>query len=88
MLWDASLLLMKVERICYVCRVKHERSDLIRVYREKKSDGSFTYKIDRVGNANGRGCHICKGCVEQAKKKRVLNRSFKTNVPQEIYDQL
>lgn len=74
-----------VERICYVCRVKHNRDELIRVARIKNADKSYDYI---VGGKEGRGCHIHPECVEKAKKTRALNRSFKTNVPQEIYDQL
>ena len=59
----------------------------IRVGREKTSDG-FRYFVDRVGNANGRGAYVCHGCLEIAIKKRALNRSFKTNVPNEVYEEL
>ena len=51
-------------------------------------DGKYHYFIDHVGNANGRGAYVCKSCVNQCVKKRQLNRSFKGNVPQEIYDEL
>ena len=77
-----------IERICYVCRERFERAGLIRVFRVKNPDGSYKYGIDEIGNANGRGAHICRECIPKAKKTRALNRSFKANVPQSIYDDL
>jgi len=71
------------ERICCVCRTLGCVSWHIRVAR---IDGKF--KIDKDGNANGRGCYICKNCIDDCIKKRALNRSFKTQVPDEIYQQL
>ena len=76
------------ERICCTCRKLGPVSDRIRVGRSKNVDGSYTYFIDERGNANGRGAYICKSCIPDAIKKRALNRSFKSQVPQEIYDQL
>jgi len=46
------------------------------------------YVVDEKGNANGRGCRICPNCVEKAIKTRALNKSFKANVPNEIYETL
>jgi len=71
----------KKERICYVCRKKMPFNELIRVARIEGN-----YMIDTKGNANGRGCHICPKCVPQAIKAKSLNRSYKTRVPDEIYD--
>ena len=75
------------ERICCVCRTKDDSKTRIRVARHKK-DGSYAYIIDKTGNANGRGAYICFSCVDVAIKKRALNRTFKGQVPQEIYDEL
>jgi len=74
-----------VERICFVCRTKHDRSQLVRVFRVKNTDGTYRFGI---GANEGRGCHIHKECIEKAIKSRALNRSFKGNVPQEIYAEL
>jgi len=90
------------ERMCCVCRTKHpvapavrhpsgaEGNSLIRIAREKQSDGTYKFFIDSVGNANGRGAHVCKlpACIEKCIKTRALNRSFKTNIPTEIYDEV
>lgn len=80
---------MAKERICFVCREKKPMNALIRVARVRQPDG-FRYFIDTAGNANGRGCHICRNaaCIEKAIKTRALNRSYKGNVPSEIYDLL
>ena len=71
------------ERICFVCRQLKTVDTLIRIARIEGK-----YLIDEVGNKNGRGCHICPQCVEKAIKTRALNKSFKSNVPQEIYEAL
>ena len=76
------------ERICCVCRQKGSVSDRIRIYREKQPDNTYIYQIDNKGNANGRGAYLCKTCIPNAIKKRTLNRSFKTNLPNEIYTEL
>jgi len=71
------------ERMCCVCRTRKPITELIRVARIEGK-----YIIDEKGNANGRGCHICQKCVPQAIKSRALNKSFKTKIPDEIYDTL
>ena len=55
---------------------------------QAQGSSQYRYFIDERGNANGRGAYVCKTCIPQAVKKRQLNRSFKGNVPQEIYDTL
>ena len=71
------------ERICLVCRRRDVASNRIRVARV---DGEFF--VDRVGNMNGRGAYVCVSCIPSAIKKKSLNRSFKTNVPPNIYEEL
>jgi len=73
----------KKERICYVCRQLKTTDTLIRIAR---IDGK--YIIDEKGKAGGRGCHICPNCAPQAIKNKALHKSYKGNVPQEIYDAL
>ena len=70
-----------------MCRTRKPVDELIRVAKEK-TDGGFRFFIDKCGNANGRGAHICKTCIEKCIKTKALNRSFKCNVPQEIYEEL
>ena len=71
------------ERMCCVCRERKSVSDLVRIAR---IDGEFV--IDEKGNSNGRGCYVSKGCIPKAIKTRALNRSFKTNIRDEIYQAL
>lgn len=72
-------------RKCAVCREHADKSELIRVV--KTADG---VKIDVAGKTDGRGAYIHKDakCVELAKKRKVLNYQFKTDVPDEVYDEL
>lgn len=72
-------------RTCSVCRKKMAKSELFRVV---KVGDEFVVDLD--GKAQGRGAYICKckECVEKCVSKKVLNRSFKTQVGEEIYDAL
>ena len=46
--------------------------------------------VDITGKAHGRGAYICnsKECFEKAKKAKAFNRAFKSDVPDEIYENL
>ena len=46
--------------------------------------------IDLTGKANGRGAYICKDCecLKKAIKSKALNRAFKMEVPDEVYEKL
>jgi len=67
-------------RMCCVCREKKDTGYFVRIAR---IDGKFS-----ISEKDGRGAHVCIGCIDKCIKTRALNRSFKTNVPQEIYDEL
>ena len=73
-------------RTCCVCRKMYPKSDLIRVV--KTSDGKIF--IDESGKANGRGAYICKSeeCKNKLKKLKSLNKAFKCQVSDEIYEEL
>ena len=47
-------------------------------------------KLDYSNKSDGRGVYICKSkeCIEKAISKKALNRAFKTNVAQKVYDEL
>jgi hypothetical protein len=77
----------KKERMCCVCRSRKPVEDLVRIARERSETG-FKYFVDKVGNANGRGAYICHGCTDKAIKTRALNRSFKTNIDNSVYEDL
>jgi predicted RNA-binding protein YlxR (DUF448 family) len=81
-----------VNRVCCVCRVKQPAADMIRVARIKneKNPERFPYEfvVDRTHKAGGRGCRICKKCIEKSIKSKALNRAFKSPVPDSIYSEL
>ncbi|MCL2847522.1 MAG: YlxR family protein [Firmicutes bacterium] len=74
------------QRMCIACRKLWSKSELSRI--TKKRDG--TIALDQTGKLEGRGAYICKSheCLEKAIKTRGLNRAFKCNVPQEVYNNL
>ena len=47
-------------------------------------------ELDASGKKNGRGAYICfkKECLLLALKNKGLERSLKTKIPQEIYNEL
>ncbi len=76
----------KPERTCTVCRKKAEKSDFLRVVKNK--DGAVL--IDYTMKADGRGAYICNNieCIKAATKKKALERSFKAKVDNDIYVEL
>lgn len=77
---------MESLRMCCVCREMKNKNKLIRVCRNNKGE----FNIDETQKAEGRGAYICKEgeCISKLKKNRGLNRAFKIQVPEEIYDKL
>lgn len=73
-------------RRCVSCREVKRKEELLRVV--KISDANF--QLDLSGKAQGRGAYICKNlnCATNAKKRRGFDKSFKKNVPAEIYDKI
>lgn len=63
-----------------------QKKELVRIV--KSEDG--TYSIDYTGKKPGRGAYICPNieCLEKSKKSKGLERSFKSSVPNEVYDTL
>lgn len=74
------------ERMCMICRKKNDKNNLLRIVKQK--DGSIF--IDNSYNANGRGVYICNcdDCVRKAIKTRALNRAYKTEVSNTIYEDI
>lgn len=73
-------------RRCTGCGESKEKKSLIRIVRTP--DGEII--LDRTGKANGRGAYLCDdpACLRKAQKKRSLQRSLDTAVPDEIFDEL
>ena len=73
-------------RKCIACQDKDNKKELIRIVKNKEGE----IFIDLTGKANGRGAYICKDCecLKKAIKSKALNRAFKMEVPDEVYEKL
>jgi predicted RNA-binding protein YlxR (DUF448 family) len=73
-------------RSCTVCHKRLPKAELLRIV--KYADGNI--EVDESGKAQGRGCYVCKegDCIRSFIKKKGANRSFKTNVKEEVYERL
>ena len=73
-------------RMCIACKKLFNKKALNRIVRTPAGDVLF----DKTGKAAGRGAYICSDpdCLKLCVKNRLLNKSFKTNIPQEAYDSL
>ncbi len=74
-------------RQCVACREKKSKKDLIRIVKLANSD---EYVLDPTNKLNGRGAYICNDqkCIDLAVNKKLINRSFKTNISSELYNKL
>ena len=74
------------QRKCVGCGEMIGKKGAVRVVRDK--DGNFS--VDPTGKKAGRGAYICRDekCLELARKGKKLERSFKCQIPAEIYDDL
>ncbi len=73
-------------RMCIICREHSDKKELLRIVKNKEGQ----IFVDKTGKANGRGAYICKdkNCFEKLKKTRGLNRAFKCEIPNEVYDKI
>ncbi len=73
-------------RRCIVCREMKAKRELIRIV--KSPEGEIS--IDRTGRMNGRGAYLCNhpSCFAKARKTKALNREFKIEIPDDIYEAL
>ncbi len=74
------------ERTCIACRKKFPQSELARVSLDK--DGNI--RLDEGKKNAGRGAYICKNteCMEKCIKTKALNRSYKKNISEKIYEEI
>ncbi|GAA0104930.1 YlxR family protein [Paraclostridium sordellii] len=74
------------QRKCIACQDKDNKKELIRIVKNKEGQ----IFLDKTGRENGRGAYICdsKSCLEKAIKSKALNRAFKIEVPNEVYEGL
>lgn len=73
-------------RRCTGCQEMKNKKELIRIVRN--DNGKIS--IDNTGRMPGRGAYICPNleCLESAHKSKGLERSFKSAVPQDVYESL
>lgn len=73
-------------RQCTGCNERKEKKDLIRIIRTPEEE----IVVDFTGKKNGRGAYICNSveCLQLAKKKKSLERSLKTTIPDGVYQEL
>lgn len=73
-------------RKCVGCGEMIGKKGAVRIVRDK--DGNIS--VDPTGKKSGRGAYICKdkNCLEIAQKGRKLERSFKRQIPAEIYESI
>ncbi len=71
-------------RKCTGCQEMKDKRSLVRVVRNDSGE----FSVDFTGKKPGRGAYICPNleCLEKAKRTKGLERSFKTSVPEEVYD--
>ena len=77
---------MEKLRMCIACREMQDKKNLLRVVKDKENGMS----VDLTGKKNGRGAYICKNedCLNKCIKQKSFNKAFKTNISDEIYNQI
>ena len=65
---------------------KVPKKGLIRIVKNKENE----IFIDPTGRANGRGAYVCANqeCLTKAIKSKQLNRAFKMDVDDQVYEHL
>lgn len=73
-------------RQCIGCGEMKNKKEMIRVIKTPEN----RIELDTTGRKNGRGAYICfsRECLEAAIKNKGLERSLKTKIPNEVYDEL
>lgn len=73
-------------RQCVGCGEMKSKKEMMRIL--KTVEGPIV--LDVTGKKNGRGAYLCqsKECLQQARKNKGIERSFKMSIPAEVYDNL
>ena len=73
-------------RSCVVTGEKLDKRELLRIVRSK--DGEV--KVDLTGKMNGRGAYIKRDVkvLDEAIKKKSLERKLECNISNEVYDEI
>lgn len=73
-------------RQCTGCNERKEKKNLIRIIHTPDDE----IVVDFSGKKNGRGAYICNSiaCLKLAQKRKSLERSLKTTIPESVYQEL
>lgn len=73
-------------RQCTGCREMKSKKEMIRILKTEQNE----IVLDATGKKNGRGAYLCfsKDCLEKAVRNHGLERSLKTEVPSQVYEDL
>lgn len=73
-------------RMCSGCGEHFPKKELVRIVRS--AEGAIS--VDLTGKKSGRGAYICKKveCLRKARKTKRLERSFGTQIPEDVYNRL
>lgn len=73
-------------RMCLGCNEMKPKKELIRIVKTPENE----IMVDLKGKANGRGAYICRDaeCLKRAVKAKRLERTFATEISDEIYETL
>ena len=73
-------------RQCVGCAQMKSKKDLLRVIKTPEDE----IVLDVTGRKNGRGAYICASmeCLQNAQKRKGLERSLKVAIPTEVYENL
>ncbi|CAK7009902.1 MAG: hypothetical protein PEPC_00401 [Peptostreptococcus russellii] len=74
------------QRKCIACQKRGDKKTLIRIVKNKENE----IFLDPTARANGRGAYICatNECLVKAIKSKALNRAFKMDVDDQVYEHL
>ncbi|MGI6567204.1 MAG: YlxR family protein [Firmicutes bacterium] len=74
------------QRTCIGCRTVRPKRDLIRIVRTPAGE----ILLDPTGKQSGRGAYLCPdtACMEQALRKKQLERALEAAITPEIIDRL
>lgn len=74
---------IKTQRKCIACRNLVNQNELLRI---AKYNNELVIGLQHFG----RGSYVCKNskCINQVIQKRLLNRAFKANLDNSIYEKL
>lgn len=77
-------------RMCTGCNEMKNKTDLIRIVKEKNCDNGCCVLIDKSFKQPGRGAYLCKNlnCLKNIRKTKRLERIFSCKISDTFYDEL